>query len=138
MKDRIDLNDEGCGPCGQGEFIDITNYPECIPWMQPEKLLILGGTITGAPYTWLDFLIPGSEEYTPASHLVIDVKVNEELYQKFVKSFGTGNMLFSRAGGQGRLTRAGWKKMMGTDALKGMIIKELNQKITGGGVHTRK
>lgn len=96
---------------------------------------MLGGTITGAPLQWLDFMVPGSEVKAPVSGLVIDVQVNEEMYQTFVKNFGTGSMLFSRAGGQGRLTRQGWKDMMGTDALKGMIIKTLNRKIVGGGVH---
>ena len=135
MKDKIDLDSEGCGPCGQGSYVDTTNFSECIPWEDPAKLLVLGGTITGAPYSWLDFLKPGSEVKAPASGLVIDVEVNEELYQTFVKNFGTGSMLFSRSGGQGRLTRAGWKEMTGTDGLKGMILKTLNRKITGGGVH---
>ncbi len=137
MKDKIDLDSEGAGPCGQGEFVDTTNYSECIPWREPEALLVLGGVITGGPYTWLDFMVPGSAEYTHNSHLVIDVLVDEEMYQKFIKTFGTGAMLFKRSGGQGGLTRAGWKQMMGTDGLTGMIIKELNRQIVGGGVHTR-
>ncbi len=136
MKDKIDLDGEGSGPCGQGGYVDTTNYAECVPWGEPEKLLVLGGTITGAPFQWLDFAKLDTIQKAPVSDLVIDVEVDENLYQKFVQNFGSGSMLFSRAGGQGRLTRAGWKEMYGTDGLKGMIMKTLNRQITGGGVKT--
>jgi len=128
----LDLEEEhGGGLDSQSAYVDTTNYSECIPWISPEKLLVLGGTITGAPFQWLDFYVKDSAIWTPVSNLVIDAEVDEKMYGVFVKNFGTGSMLFSRAGGQGRITRAGWKNMMGTDALKGMIIKTLNREISG-------
>jgi len=135
MKEKINLDDEGCGPCGQGAYVDTTNYAECVPWESPEKFLLLGGRIVGAPFEWEDFMVLGSEVKTKHSGLVLDVQVDEETYQLFVQNYGTGSMLFSQAGGQGGLTRSGWKKMYGTDGLKGMILKTLNRGIKGGGVH---
>ena len=131
----LDLEEEhGGGSDSQNAYVDTTNYSECVPWLSPEKLLVLGGTITGAPFKWLDFYVKDSAVITPVSGLVIDAQVDEKMYDIFVKNFGTGSMLFSRAGGHGRITRAGWKKLMGKDALKGMIMKTLNMSITGGGV----
>ena len=140
MKDKIDLDceNDGEGPCGQNSFIDATNYAECVPFRGPESLLVLGGTITGSEFVWEDFLVVGSEKFSKKSKLVMDLDVDEETYQLFVKNFGTGSMLFSRAGGQGRITRSGWKSLYGTDALRGMIMKTLNRDITGGGVHIKK
>lgn len=133
----LDLEEEhGGGSDSQNAYIDTTNYSECVPWQSPEKLLVLGGTITGAPFQWLDFAKMDTIVKAPYSGLVLDVEVNEDIYNIFVKNFGSQSMLFSRAGGQGSITRKGWKELMGgTDALKGMIIKTLNRKITGGGVH---
>jgi hypothetical protein len=138
-KEPIDLDleeEHGGGSDSQNAYVDTTNYSECVPWESPEKLLVLGGTITGGPYQWLDFAKMDTIVKTPYSGLVIDVEVNEDMYNIFVKNFGSKSMLFSRAGGQGRITRQGWKEMMGgTDGLKGMILKTLNRQITGGGVH---
>jgi hypothetical protein len=134
LPDKIDLDSCGPGTCGQNAYVDETNYSECVPWEDPQKLLVLGGTITGAPYEWEDFLVENSVKYTKHSKLVIDLEVDEEIYQTFVKNFGTGSMLFSRAGGQGRITRAGWKEMYGgRDALKGMIMKTLNKELFNKG-----
>lgn len=139
-KKPIDLDKEHGGGCdSQFGHIDTTNYAECIPWKGPESLLVLGGTITGAAYTWLDFAKMDTIFKAPDSGLVMDIEVNEEVYQRFVKVYSTKNMLFSRAGGQGRITRSAWVETMGgTDPLKGMIIKTLNREITGGGVHVQK
>lgn len=135
----IDLDDEGPGPCDQGEYVDQTNYAECIPFKDSSLLLTLGGTILMG-YDWLDFLAvdeDGKPKLTRTKHsgLVIDVEVDEEAYKLFVKRFTTRGMLFSRAGGQGRITRSAWKEMYGTDPLAGMIIKTLNRQIRSGGVH---
>lgn len=134
MKDKIDLNRECPGPCGQAEYVDKENYAECIPWNAAEETLVLGGTIVGAPYAWEDFMVAGSEIKAKHSGLVMDVKVDEEAYQLLIKTFGTSAMLFAQAGGHGNLTRAMWKKTRGTDPLKGMLIKTLNLKIRGHGV----
>jgi hypothetical protein len=133
----LDLEEEhGGGVNSQNAYVDTTNYSECIPWESPEKLLVLGGNIYGAPFQWLDFAKMDTIIKAPFSGLVVDIEVNEDLYKIFVKNYGSKSMIFSRAGGQGGLTRKGWKEMMGgTDGLKGMILKTLNRKITGGGVH---
>ena len=140
-KEPIDLDleeEHGGGVDSQNAYVDTTNYSECVPWMSPERLLVLGGRIIGAPYQWLDFAKMDTIIKTPHSGLVIDIEVDENIYNLFVRNFGTGAMIFSRAGGQGGLTRQGWKEMMGgTDALKGMILKTLNRQVTGGGVHYR-
>jgi len=133
---NLDLEEEyGGGVDSQDVYVDTTNYSECVPWESPEKFLVLGGTIAGAPFQWLDFAKIDTVVKAPYSGLVIDVEVDEDFYQKFIKNYGSKAMLFSRAGGQGSITRRGWKEMMGTDGLKGMILKTLNRKITGGGIH---
>lgn len=138
--DPINLDDEGSGPCDQGEFVDPTNYAECVPFKDPSLLEVLGGTIN-LGYWWLDFLKvdrEGKPKITLArsSKLVLDAEVDEEAYRLFVKNNTTRGMLFSRGGGQGRITRAAWKKMFdNTDPLKNMIIKTLNREIRSGSVH---
>jgi hypothetical protein len=130
----LDLEEEhGGGSDSQSAYVDTTNYSECVPWLSPEKLLVLGGTITGAPFQWLDFYVKDSWIKTPVSNLVIDVEVDEKMYDTFVRNFGSGSMLFSMSGGQGRITRSGWKKLYGTDALKGMIMKTLNRELSARG-----
>lgn len=124
---------------------DVNEWLECLPWDGDEKSLPVGGRIAipGLPVSAFaktvvvlrgDELITVSRKETKPDDVIMDVVVDENMYDTVVRTYGERGITIAPPTGSGSLTRREWKDQYGTDGLKLWILRDLRMKQTGGGV----
>lgn len=102
------------------------DWNECLPWTGPESQLPSGMGHLPMGISVLDLLQEGSVKRTRSGG-VLTLKIDEEVYQALVETYGSSQILISTAQG-GRMTREEWyEKYNHSDGLKLAIIRELNK-----------
>lgn len=102
------------------------DWNECLPWDGPESQLPSGMGHLPENISILDMLLPDSVKRTRSGG-VLTLKIDEEVYQALVETYGASQILISTAQG-GRITREQWYEQYGhSDGLKLAIIRELNK-----------
>ena len=102
------------------------DWNECLPWTGPESQLPSGMGHLPVGISVLDLLQEGSVKRTRSGG-VLTLKIDEDVYQALVETYGASQILISTARG-GRMTREQWYEAYGhSDGLKLAIIRELNK-----------
>lgn len=116
---------------------------ECVPWDGVEKSLPLGAIITipnfsvsdlVKSYTVIDKTTEEGIRKTKSpsrTDAVIDVEINEKLFDAITSNFGRDVIKFTDADSGEKLNRWEWKEKHGTDALKLLAIRN---HLRGGGI----
>lgn len=117
---------------GEGATGEI-DWLQCLKFEGPEaeetQLTYLPPTIKPE-----DLIVPGSIEYAPSGG-IIDLQVNNELYDRIIRARGPKAILITSADGE-RMTREEWYNKKGqTDGLKVALMQHLVRKKMGPGIH---
>jgi hypothetical protein len=126
----------------------LEDWEMCIPWDGDEKSLPLGAEIR-IPGLTADRLVQrwkvldaeseeGFREIFPGElrkeHIVIGAKMNENLIQRLIQTYGPRAFLLIEPDKKQKLTRYEWREKFGTDGLELMAIKSIRRQLQGGGV----